>query len=112
MADHRTVPARPTPYWESVGILDLGLHRQGVDRGRGWGAELQSKGKSRSFNHDRFFFSDRHKLSLPVIDPVFVHQLCSSLTAGSLGAHAGSGSIEYRSGRKRISQSCKLERAW
>ncbi|KAF8225007.1 hypothetical protein L208DRAFT_1409059, partial [Tricholoma matsutake] len=32
--DHRTVPAWPTPYWESVGILDLGLHRQGVDHGR------------------------------------------------------------------------------
>ncbi|KAF8236752.1 hypothetical protein L208DRAFT_1390257 [Tricholoma matsutake] len=78
----------------------------------GWGAELQSKGQSRSFNHDCFFFSDRCKLSLPVIDPVFVHQLCSSLTAGSLGAHAGSGSIEYHSARKHISQSCKLERAW
>ncbi|KAF8228682.1 hypothetical protein L208DRAFT_1403346 [Tricholoma matsutake] len=39
MADHRTVPAWPTPYWESVGILDLGLHRQGVDCGHiycGW----------------------------------------------------------------------------
>ncbi|KAF8230104.1 hypothetical protein L208DRAFT_1401017, partial [Tricholoma matsutake] len=32
IADHRTVPAWPTPYWESVGILNLGLHRQGVDR--------------------------------------------------------------------------------
>ncbi|KAF8223376.1 hypothetical protein L208DRAFT_1411949 [Tricholoma matsutake] len=31
MADHRTVPAWPTPYWESIGILNLGLHRQGVD---------------------------------------------------------------------------------
>ncbi|KAF8239213.1 hypothetical protein L208DRAFT_1386453 [Tricholoma matsutake] len=78
----------------------------------GWGAELQSKGKGHSFNHDHFFFSDRCKLSLPMIDPVFIHQLCSSLTAGSLSAHAGSGSIEYRSGRKCISQSCKLERAW
>ncbi|KAF8240584.1 hypothetical protein L208DRAFT_1384403 [Tricholoma matsutake] len=83
---------------------------QGEYRLRGWGAELQSKCKGRSFNHDHFFFSDRCKLSLPMIDPVFIHQLCSSLTAGSLGAHAGSGSIEYHSGRKRISQSCKLRR--
>ncbi|KAF8232486.1 hypothetical protein L208DRAFT_1397283 [Tricholoma matsutake] len=78
----------------------------------GWGAELQSKGEGHLFNHDHFFFSDRRKLSLPVIDPMFVHQLCSSLTAGSLGAHAGSGSIEYRSGRKCSSQSCEPERAW
>ncbi|KAF8224654.1 hypothetical protein L208DRAFT_1409804 [Tricholoma matsutake] len=78
----------------------------------GWGVELQSKGKSHSFNHNHFFFSNRHKLSLPMINPMFIHQLCSSLTTGSLGAHAGSGSIEYHSGRKHISQSCKLERAW
>ncbi|KAF8230752.1 hypothetical protein L208DRAFT_1400009 [Tricholoma matsutake] len=31
MANHRTVPAWPTPYWESIGILNLGLHQQGVD---------------------------------------------------------------------------------
>ncbi|KAF8235823.1 hypothetical protein L208DRAFT_1391927 [Tricholoma matsutake] len=78
----------------------------------GWGVELQSKGKGRSFNHDHFFFSDRCKLSLPMINPVFVHQLCSLLTAGSLSAHAGLGSIEYHSGRKHISQSCELERVW
>ncbi|KAF8227190.1 hypothetical protein L208DRAFT_1405820 [Tricholoma matsutake] len=74
--------------------------------------EYQVKAEGHSFNHDHFFFSDRHKLSLPMIDPVFVHQLCSLLTAESLGTHAGSGSIEYHSGRKRSSQSCKPERAW
>ncbi|KAF8220780.1 hypothetical protein L208DRAFT_1416112, partial [Tricholoma matsutake] len=68
----------------------------------GWGVELQSKGKGHLFNHDHFFFS---KLSLPVIDPI-------SLTAGSLGTHVGLGSIEYCSGRKCSSQSCKPERVW
>ncbi|KAF8237980.1 hypothetical protein L208DRAFT_1388422 [Tricholoma matsutake] len=111
MANHRTVPAQPTPYWESIGILNLGLHWQGVDHRWGRGAELQSKGKGHSFNHDHFFFSDRWKLSLPMINPVFIHQLCSSLTAGSLGAHVGLGSIEYHSGGKCISQSCEPERA-